>query len=161
MVKDKNCKNENWSRDMLENFVINEIKKYAENPHLLYEIKKEPFEIGPTAAVQEEINQLNGEISRLMDLYQTNDDTLQVDNVAERINELYQKKITLINMYKTDNKDFKRDFSVESAKLIIADIVKAATVNEENLQFIRYSLMRLLKKITIDEGKVTFHWSFI
>ena len=161
MVKDKNCKNENWSRDMLENFVINEIKKYAENPHLLYEIKKEPLEIGPTAAVQEEINRLNGEISRLMDLYQMNDNTLQVDNVAERINELYQKKITLINMYKTDNKDFKRDFSVESAKLIIADIVKAATVNEENLQFIRYSLMRLLKKITIDEGKVTFHWSFI
>ena len=82
-------------------------------------------------------------------------------NSNYQINELYQKKITLINMYKTDNKDFKRDFSVESAKLIIADIVKAATVNEENLQFIRYSLMRLLKKITIDEGKITFHWSFI
>lgn len=163
MVKDKTCKNKNWPRAELEKYVLDTIREYHENPHLLYEIKKEPMEIGPPNKVQEDINQINGEISRLMDLYQTNDTTLQVDNVAERINELYQRKITLINMYNHDKdkgKGLQRDFSVESAKLVIADIM-AATVNEENLQFIRYSLMRLLKKITIDGDKISLQWSFI
>ena len=160
MVKDHSCKNKNWPRADLEKHILDIIEKYSKNPHLLYEIKKEPMNIGPTKEVQEEINRLNGEISRLMDLYQTNDVTLQVDNVAERINELYQRKITLINMYQSDEKVLKRNFSVESAKLVIADIM-AATENEDKLQFIRYSLMRLLKRITIDGEKITLHWSFI
>lgn len=161
MVKDKTCKNKNWPRANLETYVLDVIKEYHENPHLLYEIKKEPMEVGSPNKVQEDINRINGEISRLMDLYQTNDTTLQVENVADRINELYQRKITLINMYELDKgKGLKKDFSVESAKLVIADIM-AATKNEENQQFIRYSLMRLLKRIVVDEDRITLQWSFI
>lgn len=158
MVKDSSCKNKNWKKSELENHVLDKIREFHKNPHLLYCIEKEPVAAGSSVKVQEEINQLNSEISKLMDLYQKNDTTLQVEDVANRINELYQKKMFLLSKTNVKSKSNK-DFNIESAKLIIADIM-AATNDDKNIQFIRYSLMQLLKKIVVNEDEITFRWSF-
>jgi site-specific DNA recombinase len=163
MVKDPLCKNKNWRKDDLEKAVYKEIKRLADNPHLLYEIKKIPLEdsSGSNPKVHEEIANINIQISDLMDLYQKNDRMLQVDDIAQKIDELYQQKVILLNKI-VPNGNAERHtklFTVENARLIIAEL--PAAMREGNIDIIRYSLLRLLDKIEVGEGNIFFHWSFL
>ena len=167
MVKDPTCKNKNWRKEELENAVYEEIKRLADNPHLLYELKKIPSgntDGSDQQQVRGEITDINTEIGRLMDLYQSNDSLLQVDDIAKRIDELYHEKVSLL--YKItpknsmNNKDrYTKLFDVERARLIIADL--PAAMRENNLDIVRYSLLRLLDKIEVDGENLFFHWSFV
>lgn len=164
MVKDPSCKNKNWRKDDLESVVYEEIKRLSDNPHLLYELKKEPPEDsgGGSDTVQGEIDGISGEISRLMDLYQANDSTIQVEDIAQRIDELYQQKVSLLSKITPDNDTNIRHtklFTIESARLIIADL--PAAMREGNIDMVRYSLLRLLDRIEVDGENVHFLWSFV
>ena len=164
MVKDPHCKNKNWKKEELETIVYNEIKRLADNPHLLYDIKKSPVKTGgKDDTVQEDIDKISVEISRLMDLYQTNDNTIQVEDIAQRIDELYQKKVILMSSTNSDD-DIVSDrhtklFNVESARMLISDL--PAAMREGNMDIVRYSLLRLLDRIEVDEENVHFLWSFV
>lgn len=162
MVKDPACKNKNWRKDDLERAVYEEIVKYAENPHLLYEIKKPPSDHDGSLddTVQEKITEINREIGRLMDLYQANDSTLQVEDIAQRIDDLYHEKLSLLQSKpsKADDK-YTKSFHVENAKLLIADL--PAAMREGNHDIVRYSLMRLLDRIEVNEDRLHFLWSFV
>lgn len=164
MVKDPTCKNKNWRKDDLEQAVYNEIKRLADNPHLLYELKKIPSEQytdGSNHKVRGEIADINTRINKLMDLYQANDNTIQVEDIAQQIDELYQKKVSLLQKItpKSTTERYTKIFNIESARMIIADL--QAAMREGNMDIIRYSLLRLLDKIEVDEGMVHFHWSFV
>ena len=164
MVKDPTCKNKNWRKGDLEDAVYKEVVKFAENPHLMYEVKKTP----PAAAdgnqnqqVQGEIERTSAEIGRLMDLYQANDTTIQVEEIAQRIDELYQHKVSLLQSIKPSiaNKNSTiKAFSVENARLLIADL--PAAMREGSVDIARYSLLRLLDKIEVDGENLHFQWSF-
>ena len=167
MVKDPTCKNKNWRKDDLESAVFKELKRLNDNPHLLYELKKIPSvsaSDGSKQQVQEEICGINNEIGRLMDLYQSNDRLIQVDDIAKRIDELYQEKVNLLQKLApkgsiNDKDRYTKLFNVEQARMIIADL--QAAMREGNIDIIRYSLLRLLDKIEVDEGNLFFHWSFV
>lgn len=160
MVKDPFCKNKNWKKDDLEKIVYDEIKRLAENPHLLYELKKPPEDTeGKDDTVHEEIDRINGEISRLMDLYQVNDSTIQVEDVAHRIDELYQNKVSLLNKSVPNVNRHTKLFTVENARLILSDL--PAAIREGNTDIVRYSLLRLLDGIEVDGDSVYFRWSFV
>ena len=163
MVKDPTCKNKNWRKDDLENAVYKEIKRLADNPHLLYELKKiPPAETdGGNPKVHEEIANINIQISKLMDLYQTNDNTIHIEDVAERINELYQKKVSLLQKIIPEHNTERHTklFNVENARLIIAEL--PAAMREGNIDIIRYSLLRLLDRIEVEGDELHFLWSFI
>ena len=136
MVKDSTCKNKNWRKDDLEKAVYEEIKRLADNPHLLYELKKIPSENtdGNIQKVRGQIADINAQIGKLMDLYQSNDSTIQVDDVAQRIDELYQEKVNLlqINAPKGSSSDrYTKLFDVERARLIIAEL--PAAMREDNI----------------------------
>ena len=164
MVKDSTCKNKNWRKDDLEKAVYEEIKRLADNPHLLYELKKIPSENtdGNIQKVRGQIADINAQIGKLMDLYQSNDSTIQVDDVAQRIDELYQEKVNLlqINAPKGSSSDrYTKLFDVERARLIIAEL--PAAMREDNIDIIRYSLLRLLDRIEVEGDNLFFHWSFV
>lgn len=164
MVKDPTCKNKNWRKDDMEQAVYNEIKRLADNPHLLYELKKIPSEEntdGSNHKVRGEIADISKQIGELMDLYQANDRTIQVEDIAQRIDELYQRKVSLLQKItpKSTTERYTKIFDVERARLIIADL--QAAMREGNTDMIRYSLLRLLDKIEVDEGNLHFHWSFV
>ena len=96
-----------------------------------------------------------------MDLYQANDNTIQVEDIAQKIDELYQEKVSLLQKIapKNSTERHTKIFDVERARMIIAEL--PAAMREGNLDMIRYSLLRLLDKIEVDEGKLHFHWSFV
>ena len=165
MVKDPLCKNKNWKKEELEALVYKEIKRLADNPHLLYKLKKTPPAAtgGESDTVQEEIDKISGEISHLMDLYQTNDNTIKVEDIAQRIDDLYQKKVNLLSKINSNNdavsNRYTKVFNIESARFIIADL--QAAMREGNMDIVRYSLLRLLDGIEIDGENVHFLWSFV
>ena len=165
MVKDPLCKNKNWKMEELEQAVYEEIKRLADNPHLLYELKKTPSDKeeseGHNPKVHEEVDNINRQIGTLMDLYQANDNTIQIEDVAQRIDELYQKKVELLNIIKPtkDKERYTKSFNVENARLIISDL--PAAMREGNINMVRYSLLRLLDMIEVEGKKVCFHWSFV
>ena len=168
MVKDATCKNKNWRTKELEAEVYKEIKRLNDNPHLLYELKKLPPEDADGSnheKVRGEIANINTRIGKLMDLYQANDNVIQVEDVAQQIDELYQEKVRLL--YKIAPKNSRNDkdrytklFNVEQARLILAD-VQAAMRENTNIDMIRYSLFRLLDRIEIEGDFIHFHWSFV
>lgn len=165
MVKDPLCKNKNWKKEELESVVYKEVKMLADNPHLLYKLKKIPPAAtgGKSDTVHEEIDKISGEISHLMDLYQTNDKTIQVEDIAQRIDELYQKKVFLMSQTNSMNgaisNRYTKLFNVENARMIISDL--PAAMREGNMDIVRYSLLRLLDGIEIDGENVHFLWSFV
>lgn len=163
MVKDPTCKNKNWRKDDLEAAVYEEVKRLADNPHLLYELKKIPSENTDGSnhnQVQEEIDEINTQIASMMDLYQANDNTIHVEDIAQRIDELYQQKVNLLQKIIPEHKKERHTkiFSVESARLIIADL--PAAMREGNMDIIRYSLLRLLDRIEVEGEFLYFQWSF-
>lgn len=161
MVKDPSCKNKNWKKEELENRVYNEIKYLADNPHLLYELKNPPAATeGTSDTVREEIDGISGEISRLMDLYQANDSTIHVEDVAQRIDELYQQKVKLLNeLSPAVRKRHTKLFNIEQARLIIAEL--PAAMREDNIDMVRYALLRLLDRIEVEGDNIYFKWSFV
>lgn len=159
MVKDPNCKNKNWILEELENVVYDEISRFNKNPQLFHEIKKIPPKGGIIVGkVQEEITRLNEEIGRLMDLYQANDSTLQVVDVSQRIDSLYQEKMRLLNQINTNQKGNTNTFRMEAAKLLIQEL--PAAMRKGNIEYVRYSLFQLLERIEVDDSEVYFYWSF-
>lgn len=168
MVKDPHCKNKNWKMEELEKAVYEEIKRLADNPHLLYELKKIPSDKeeseGHNPKVHEEIANINTQIGTLMDLYQANDNTIQIEDVAQRIDELYQKKVELLNIIKPtkDKERYTKSFNVENARLIISDLPAAMREgNINNNEYVRYSLLRLLDRIMVNGDVLHFQWSFV
>ena len=158
MVRDPLCKNKNWPINDLENIVYKEIKRLAKNQNLIRNMKKEPPKFGSSSnAVHEEIDGINQEIGRLMDLYQQNDQLVQVGEIAERIDDLYQRKVSLLKVSPSDGVCV-RGFSKERAVLIVSDLL--AAMRESNIDFVRYSLLQLIDRIEVDEENVYFFWSF-
>ena len=140
------------------------MKRLADNPHLLYELKKIPSETdtdGSNHKVRGEIANINTRIGKLMDLYQANDNTIQVEDIAQEIDELYQQKVILLQKIvpKSITERHTKIFDVERARLIIAEL--PAAMREGNIDVIRYSLLRLLDKIEVDGDSLHFHYSFV
>lgn len=160
MIKDPSCKNKNWRIHDLEEKVYKEIKRLSKNPNLIRNMKKELPNGNSDNKVHEEIDGINKEISRLMDLYQQNDQLIQVVDIAERIDELYQRKVTLLKS--SSNGDVSsgniRGFNKERAIMIVSDL--PAAMREKNVEYVRYSLLQLIDRIEVDGENIHFQWSF-
>ena len=163
MIKDPSCKNKNWPINELERVVFEEINKLADNPNLVRKMKKEPLG-GSTEgnkSVKSEVDDISSEINRLMDLYQQNDQMIQVGEIAQRIDELYHKKVRLLESV-DENRTEKRAFNKERAIVILKDLQAAMRENNtsDNIKFIRYSLLQLVDRIEVLGEEVHFLWSF-
>lgn len=163
MIKDPSCKNKNWPLHELERVVFEEINKLADNLNLVRKMKKEPLG-GSTEgnkSVKSEVDGISSEINRLMDLYQQNDQMIQVGEIAQRIDELYHKKVRLLESV-DENRTKKRAFNKERAIVILKDLQAAMRENNtsDNIKFIRYSLLQLVDRIEVLGEEVHFLWSF-
>ena len=161
MVKDRNCKNDNWRKAELEELVENRVKELIDNPQLINEIiKKNRAEIDSvqkrsSSILREELNGINAEIDRLMDLYKI--DQVPVAEIASRIEVLHQKKIELSPRLGTEAENPYRSFHVEGVKLMLRGI------NWDDIQFERkrHIIRQLIDTIVIDGGNANIKWSFV
>lgn len=159
MVKDPNCKNKNWKMHELDNIVISEIKKLAVDPEYYHVIRKEksdrldaPSKID---VLKTEIDKLDDQISRFMDLYGIGKFT--IDQVSSKIDPLNEQKKALekeLESYNATTQTMTKEETLEIASSF-SDVLETGDINK-----IRLTIETLISFIEIDNDDIFIHWKF-
>lgn len=160
MIVDPNCDNKNWKMVELDDLVFNEIRNLAIDPEHIREIRAD---ITDKSEIQnkidiltKEINKIDDQISRFLDLYGLGQFT--IDMLNKKIEPLNERKLALEN--ELDNLD------VEVPELSEEDAIKIVESFDEVLERgdfneIRSVIESLISYIEIDKEDVYIHWKFI
>lgn len=159
MIKDPECKNKIWDKTELEQKIESILLDVAQNPDSIKKTAME--ESGPDAAshdvIGEEITKIDLEIDRLMTLY--SNDKIPVEVISDSIDKLYNKrKNLLLTDYKESEKDIIKEFSVESAKLVLREV--GYSWNHWSLSHRQQALKTLINRVDIDGEDIYIRWSF-
>ena len=159
MVKDPNCKNKNWRMEVLDEIVLNEIKKLAIDPEYINTLKESaPVDVEAPDKIkilQDEIASIDEQISRFMDLYGIGKFT--IEQVSQKIDPLNDKRSALEKELAKLNSE-RGAISEERTLEIInsfEDILERGDFDE-----IRLVIESLIYYIELDEDNVYIHWKF-
>jgi site-specific DNA recombinase len=159
MIKDPNCKNKNWRMEELDEIVLNEIKKLAIDPEYLNTLKESaPVDTeapDKIKVLQNEISNIDEQISRFMDLYGIGKFT--IEQVSQKIDPLNEKRSSLEKELEKLNAE-RGAISDERVNEILSsfeDILERGDFNE-----IRLVIESLIYFIELDNDDVYIHWKF-
>ena len=158
MVRDPNCKAPHIPVEDLDAMVVYEVMSLAADPSQVDAlIKKEAAGDGGSyaAGVSEEVNRLDGEISRLMDLLQ-HDQVASVGDIAERIAKVHAERM-MLDPGPRENPP--RPYDVEMAKGFLYDVRYVWSSLDVRAQ--RSYLLQLLDGVHISDGEVRVSWAFL
>lgn len=156
MVKDPNCKAPHIPVEELDAMVEAEVLRLAGDLSLVDEIKKRAATKGSshTESRSEEVQRLDAEIGRLMDLLQY-DQLASVEEIAERISQAHAERLKLVPSLR---EIVPRQYDVEAAKMLLRDMRYGWT--KLDMRGRRAFLLQLIDGIHIDGGDVRIVWSF-
>lgn len=157
LIKDPNCKNKTWRMDDLDNLVFGEIRKLALDPDYINEIKETKEEDERPSVIQKQIENIDGQISKLMDLYTIGG--MPVDVLQERIYNLNDQRTKLEN-------ELENILAENEEKLTHADAMELVTsfadvLERGDFDEIRASIGALIDYIEIDNDDIVIHWNFL
>lgn len=160
MIKDPNCKNKNWKMIELDNLVFEEIRKLALDPRYLDDLKeKKPTsdeEPNKIDILKKEIQKIDEQISRFMDLYGIGKFT--IDQVSGKVDPLNEQKRNLERELDSLNAEMGAISEAEAFEIIqnFDEILETGDFDE-----IRLALETIIYYIEIDNDLVYIHWKFI
>lgn len=159
MVKDPNCKNKNWKMEELDALVIDQIRRLALDPGFIDEIRRSSLDPNgegfKVEIIQSEIEKIDGQISRLMDLYTIG--KISIEAIGAKVDDLNETRIRLSAELDRLTKDDDRmtiDETVELAESF-DDALNAGDFKE-----IRFIIEALIDYIELDDEDVFIHWKF-
>lgn len=159
LVKDVNCKNKNWKIDELDNIVLGEIKKLAINTDYVQEIYDNRLEQSDAAEdikiLKKEIQKLDEQISRFMDLYGIGKFTVQ--QVASKVDPLNLQRYALTKEIEYLSRTPGQITKEETFEIL--ESVEDA-IEEGDFHEIRQIIESLIHKIELDEDNITIYWKF-
>jgi site-specific DNA recombinase len=157
MIKDPNCKNKNYKAEELDLAILFELNKLALDPEYVCHVRqnKPKNDVNEKIkSITSEIEKINSQISKLMDLYALG--TIDMDVISTKVTELNKTKAAL--QRELDNLDVPDtdEMTVEEIQSI------AAMMNDEKLtlQDKRNIIQSLIYYIEIDNEEVHIHWKF-
>lgn len=159
MIKDPNCCNKNWRMEVLDELVLNEIKKLAVDPDYLKTLKESaPVDSEATDKIkilQEEIINIDGQISRFMDLYGIGKFT--IEQVSQKIDPLNDRRSALEKELAKLNSERGAISDERVAEIIdsFEDVLERGDFDE-----IRLVIESLIYYIELDNDDVYIHWKF-
>ena len=160
MIKDPNCKNKNWKMAELDDLVINEIKQIALDPDYIRNARSESMKKADSgdkiAILEKEIEKLDAQISRFMDLYGIGKFT--IDQVSGKIDPLNEERSKLQNELDALTAETGELTEEETIRIVqeLDDILERNDFNE-----IRQLIELLIYYIEIDNDDVYIHWKFL
>jgi len=162
MVKDANCPSQIWKMEKLDKKVVDELMKL---PLSVDRIKKaydkdkkviQTFE--DVQVLEEKIKELEGQINRLMDLYQKG--TIPISVISERIEKLHEEKETIQN----NISDIKNIQTTQDDGIPIEEIL--ALLNnfhkiwsEATFEEKKVILNDLINKIMVSNEEIEIYWN--
>lgn len=160
MVKDPNCQNKVWNMHELNGFVFDEIRKLANHPEKIAELqcerKEQREEPNKADIIANEIQTIDTQISRFMDLY--GEGAFTIEQVSSKVKPLNEQKQSL----KEELEKIKTDIgaiSTEEAVIYLSEFEDA--VEEEDFDHIRHIIESLIFRIELDNDDVYIHWRFV
>lgn len=158
MVIDPNCKNKIYRMEILDEIVLDEIKKLALEPDCIHEIKRENFsqaDMDKETILKKEIVKIDTQISRFMDLYGIGKFTAeQLTGKTEPLNEQRKKLEAELQALTADKSNMTEDDVFEIVSTF-NDILERGKYEE-----IRLVIESLIDRIDIDDDNVYIHWKF-
>ena len=160
MVKDPNCKNKNWIMKDLDEIVFSEIKKLNVNPDYIHKLKRDHqknSDAGEKIAVmQKEIEKLDAQISRFMDLYGIGKFT--IDQVSSKIDPLNEERNALVKEVDA--------LQAENGELTIEETLKIVSTFDDalargNFNEIRLIIETLIEYVEVDNEMYYIKWKFL
>lgn len=155
-IADPNCKNDNYKIEDLDNIVISEIKRLKYDRNYFDDVtgKVHQHQDQSQKALHAQINDLDKQISRMIDLYQLG--TIPIDQISERISDLQKKKDAICSQLKSEAKSEsltsrKREFVYTLSKL-------EQTFGSGCLEEKRLLVSTLIESIWIDGTTVSIKW---
>ena len=158
MVKDPNCKNKVWRMNELDNLIFEEIRKLADDPTHIHEIRQKNFsddDKQKESLIKKEISKLDAQKSRFMDLYGIGE--FSMDEVQSKVAPLNEQKKKLENELANLSSN-KSALSEDEAIEIIGTFNDV--MNEGNFDQIRLLVNSLIERIEIDNEDVDIFWKF-
>ena len=153
--KEERCKNKNWKSNVLDEKILNEIRKLSLDPDsFIVESIEDENEV-KIKIVESHILEVENKISRFMDLYSIGgmDFNAVQDKITPLVSEKEKLQITLRNLEVNENKISKEE-AVEIASSL-CDILDEGSTDE--MQFL---IRELIDKIVIDNDEVHIYWKF-
>lgn len=159
MIKDPNCKNKNWKMEELDAAVFAEIRKLAIDPDYINVIKKDAVKQAPepnrVETIKSEIEKIDEQISRFMDLYGIGKFT--IEQVSGKVDPLNETKKALEK--EIDN------LNAESGAITEEETLEAVKSFDEALSRgdfdkVRSIIEYLIYYIELDDDNVYIHWKF-
>lgn len=158
MVKDPNCKAPHIPVDELDAMVEAEVLRLASDPSQVDEIiKKRAAGDGGSkvaAGISEEVERLDREISRLMDLLQ-HDALASVGDIAERISQVHAERMKLVPSLR---EIVPGQYDVGAAKMLLQDI--RFGWSRFDMRGRRSFLLQLIDSVQINAEDIRVVWSF-
>ena len=157
MIKDPNCKNKNYKNIELDTAILFEINKLALDPEYVDHVRENKPKNDVNEKIKSttsEIEKINSQISKMMDLYALG--TIDMDVISTKVSELNKTRTALQNELNSLDVPDSDEMSVEEIQSI------ASMMNNENLtlQDRRNIIQSLIYYIEIDNDDVTIHWKF-
>lgn len=146
MVKDPNCKAPHYPIAELDAMVEAELLRFSDAPGLVH--KKRAAE----SSSSEEVQRLDGEISKLMDLYQR-DEITDIDQIANKIQELHRQRMGILKDNQTEANQ--QSFGELKSKLRNA---RRTWVEDESVGSRRSLLLDLVDEIQVGNSEITIEW---
>ena len=157
MIKDANCKNKNYRADELDAFIIGEIAKLAVDPEraqVVRETRPENNAQDKIKTLNAEIEKIDAQISKMMDLYALGH--IDLDVISD--------KVATLNKQKTGLEKEIADLDVPDDGETLTDeqIRDMAALLKEDLPLEekRRIVQTLIYFIEIDNEDVLIHWKF-
>lgn len=156
MRKSDNCKNKNYKSTELNEIVIRQICGLAADPEGIRAlIGRTSVPQIDTKVIQKKIDQIEDQVSRLLDLYQLGN--INLSSVQARIEKLTEEKKRLeakSNGIKEHEPELNMDRAIEILKTASSVFQNGDLVEQQNL------IRSLIKKIIIYPDNVEIHWLF-
>lgn len=157
LVKDPNCKNKNWNMKVLDNAVFDEIKKLSTDPAYFDTLKEGKPKNNRPEIIRTEIEKLDTQISKLMDLYVIG--TMPLDVVQSKVQETkdQQDKLhaELDAILQEEQNALTRHETLEAAQSF-GEVLETGDFHQ-----IRGVIETLVDYIELDGEKVNVHWNFV
>lgn len=153
--KEERCKNKNWKTNVIEDKILNEIRKLSLEPDTFVVETRENENEAQINIINNRIKEVENKISKLMDLYSIGG--MDFNIVQDKINPLIAEKerlqITLRDLEIKEDKMSKEE-AVEIASSL-CDIIDDSDTDE-----VQFLIRELIEKIVIDDEKVHIYWKF-
>lgn len=153
--KEERCKNKIWKSNVLEEKILNEIRKLSIDPDS-FEVKpREDENETKIKIIESRIKEIENQVSKLMDLYSISgmDFNIVENKIKPLVEEKENLQITLRNLEVKDDK-ISKDEAVEIASSL-CEIVDGSATDE-----VQFLIRELIDKIVIDNEEVHVYWKF-